>query len=204
MILKILGTVGNLASTYLDGKVEVKKAEAIAKAETRYPTKTRFYKFFSGDGTNDESSDLGGSYGYGKSVYTDNSLIRTILVYSCSKEKDGSYITKLMGITKSAPYIYEGKKYTGYIYHADEFLQKFFDFETTPFRNEDADRIAQKLGFTKRDRSEKGTGTSIAIVGLKNKSHAFFQDLKESAEKYWWKKIVDNDLDIDFINPLFL
>ena len=33
MILKILGTVGNLASTYLDGKVEVKKAEAIAKAE---------------------------------------------------------------------------------------------------------------------------------------------------------------------------
>ena len=164
------------------------------------PTKTRFYKFFSGDGTNDESSDLGGSYGYGKSVYTDNSLIRTILVYSCSKEKDGSYITKLMGITKSAPYIYEGKKYTGYIYHADKFFQDFFDFETTPFRNEDADRIAQKLGFTKRDRSEKGTGTSIAIVGLENKSNEFFKDLKESVEKYWWKKIVDNELDVELIN----
>tara|TARA_R100000742_G_C4215780_1_gene40925 strand:- start:237 stop:647 length:411 start_codon:yes stop_codon:yes gene_type:complete len=40
MILKILGTVGNLAATYLDGKVEgqrsaaeIKKAEAVAKAE---------------------------------------------------------------------------------------------------------------------------------------------------------------------------
>ena len=163
-------------------------------------TLTRFYKFFSADGTNDESSHLGGSYGYGKSVYTDNSLIRTIVVYSCSKEKDGSYITKLMGMTKCAPYISQSKKYSGYIYHADELITDSFDFETIPFRNEDADRIAEKLGFTKRDRSEKGTGTSIAIVGLKNKSDAFFQDLKESAEKYWWKKIVDNDLDIDFIN----
>ena len=105
-----------------------------------------------------------------------------------------------MGITKSAPYSYEGKKYLGYIYHADQFIKKDFDFEVTPYRNEDADRIAEKLGFTKRERSEEGTGTSIAIVGLENKSNEFFKDLKESVEKYWWKKIVDNELNVEIIN----
>ena len=131
--------IGNLNNGIDTSREEVPKGyrhekqshnNANATAEKRYPTKTRFYKFFSGDGTNDESSDLGGSYGYGKSVYTDNSLIRTILVYSCSKEKDGSYITKLMGITKSAPYIYEGKKYTGYIAADDSFI--IFPVDTAP------------------------------------------------------------------------
>ncbi len=163
-------------------------------------TKTRFYKFFSGDGTNDDSSELGGSYGYGKTVYTDNSIIRTIIVYSCSKEANGTYTTKLKGITKSAPYLDKGKKYSGYIYHGNEFVREPFDFKITPFINADADRIAEKLGFTLRDRSENGIGTSIAIIGLENTSNEFFKDLKESVEKYWWKKIIDNDLYVEIIN----
>ena len=184
--------------------IEDYKTWGLTESEKNITNKrlTRFYKFFSGDGTNDESSDLGGSYGYGKTAYTDNSLIRTIIIYSCSKEDDGSYITKLKGITKSAPYFDKGKQYSGYIYHGNEMHVNYedFDFDITPFRNNEADRIAEKLGFKKRDRSDDGTGTSILIVGLENNSDEFFKEVKESVEKYWWKKIVDNELCVDIID----
>ena len=47
---------------------------------------TKFYRFFFGSGDNEDQGGTGGSFGYSKGVYTENSTIRTIVAYSCSKE----------------------------------------------------------------------------------------------------------------------
>ena len=163
---------------------------------------SRFYKFFFDIGGNDLSNDLGGAYGFGKAVYADNSRIRTIVAYSCSKEKNGTFETKLLGITKSPSYRYGDKniRYSGFTYHGgEEILDKEDekDGETIPLYNDEADQIALKLGFNTRERSDEGVGTSIAIVGLRYDSTEFFNNLKESIEIYWWKKIIEGELDVE-------
>ena len=175
--------------------VEDKSTWGLTEDDTNSFTKSRFWKFFFDTGGNEESNDLGGSYGYGKAVYTDNSSIRTIIVYSCSKNNDGNYSTKLMGITKTASYEFDSKPYTGFIYHSKEYLDDIYH----PIRDQEADELAIKLGFKKRECNEIGSGTSIAIIGLKDNPDEFITNLKKSIEMYWWKKLVEKELFVEFI-----
>ncbi len=175
--------------------VEDSNTWGLTEDDTNSFTTSRFWKFFFDTGGNEESNDLGGSYGYGKAVYTDNSSIRTIIVYSCSKNNDGNYSTKLMGITKTASYEFDSKRYTGFIYHSKD----YFDEVYHPIRDKEADELAIKLGFKKRECSEIGSGTSIAIIGLKDNPDEFITNLKKSIEMYWWKKLVEKELFVEFI-----
>ena len=51
-----------------------------------------------------------------------------------------------MGITKTASYEFDSKPYTGFIYHAKEYLNEIYH----PIRDQEADELAIKLGFKKR------------------------------------------------------
>jgi len=66
---------------------------------------TKFYRFFFGSGDNEDQGGTGGSFGYGKGVYTENSTIRTIVAYSCSKE-DGVARKRIFGITRTKKYVF--------------------------------------------------------------------------------------------------
>lgn len=69
-----------------------------------YESESRFYRFFFGAGDNEDQSGSGGSFGYGKAVYTDNSRARTIVAYTCCID-NGKPTKKIFGITRTKKYL---------------------------------------------------------------------------------------------------
>jgi len=161
----------------------------------RFESESRFYRFFFGSGDNEDQSDSGGSFGYGKAVYTDNSKIRTIVAYSCSIE-NGASEKRIYGITRTKRYDYDEKMYSGYIYHG--LVDGSGAEQSQPICGEEADQLANELGFTIRTENE--TGTSIAIVGLDGDPDEFLEKIRFSTENFWWKKITDKQLSVEFID----
>jgi hypothetical protein len=162
----------------------------------KFESESRFYRFFFGSGDNEDQGGSGGSFGYGKAVYTDNSRIRTIVAYSCTME-NGHPQKRIFGITRTKKYDYKGKMYSGYIYHGmiDDVGERK---ESQPICGYEADQLAEELGFKLRKDTE--TGTSIAIVGLDRDPDSFLQEIKLSTEIFWWKKIADRQLAVEFID----
>lgn len=161
----------------------------------QFESESRFYRFFFGSGDNEDQSGSGGSFGYGKAVYTDNSKIRTIVAYSCTIE-NGKPQKRIYGITRTKKYDYDGEMYTGYIYHG--LLDKSGAGQSQPICGDEADGLAQDLGFSVRNDNE--TGTSIAIVGLDRDPDDFLKAIKNATEVFWWKKITDKQLSVEFID----
>jgi len=161
----------------------------------QFESESRFYRFFFGSGDNEDQSGSGGSFGYGKAVYTDNSKIRTIVAYSCTIENGKSH-KRIYGITRTKKYDYDGNMYTGYIYHG--LLDDSGACPSQPICGDEADQLARDLGFSVRDDNE--TGTSIAIVGLDEEPDNFLRIIKNSTEVFWWKKITDKQLSVEFID----
>lgn len=157
---------------------------------------TKFYRFFFGSGDNEDQGGTGGSFGYGKGVYTENSSIRTIVAYSCSEE-NGVAKKRIFGITRTKKYVFNSQKYSGYIYHGIPTEDAKGVKKSEPIEGTDADRLAELLGFSVR--SDNETGTSIAVIGLESDPDEFMDAIKKETEIYWWKKIIDRQLDVEFI-----
>jgi len=154
---------------------------------------SRFVKFFFGSGDNNQNIATGGSFGYGKAMYTTPSIIQTMVAYSCTIE-NGSIRKKLFGITRTPAYNFEGERYMGNIYHG---VNNGPDSELSqPILDDQADELAAKLGFNLRGDTEQGT--SIAVLGLRIEPVGFIKDIKLATSIFWWKKIVDNELSVDF------
>jgi hypothetical protein len=161
-----------------------------------FESDSKFYRFFFGSGDNEDQGGSGGSFGYGKAVYTDNSRIRTIVAYSCTIE-NGQTQKRMFGITRTKKYDYERKMYSGYIYHG-RLAGGAEGTESQPICGDEADKLAHELGFKFREANE--TGTSIAVLGLARNPDDFLLELKKSTEIFWWKKIADRQLTVEFIN----
>ena len=160
-----------------------------------YVEDTKFYRFFFGSGDNEDQGGTGGSFGYGKGVYTENSSIRTIVAYSCSEES-GVARKRIFGITRTKKYVFNSQKYSGYIYHGIPTEDREGGKRSEPIEGADADRLAELLGFNVRRDDEKGT--SIAVLGMDSERDEFLHAVKEETEVYWWKKIADRQLDVEF------
>lgn len=153
---------------------------------------SKFGRFFYGVGDNDESSDSGGSFGYGKAVYTDKSKIRTILAYSCYKDQEGISRKILFGVTRTKSFTFNTKKYPGFIFLCSNEVEHAY--EMSPFRDGEADQLAAELGF--EIRTDEQTGTSVAILAPREIGDRDLDQIKASAENYWWKRIVDGELTV--------
>jgi hypothetical protein len=88
---------------------------------------SKFGRFFYGVGDNDESSDSGGSFGYGKAVYTDKSRIRTIVAYSCYKDQEGNSRKILFGVTRTKSFSFNTKKYPGFIFLCSKEVEQAYE-----------------------------------------------------------------------------
>ena len=163
---------------------------------TNYESESRFYRFFFGAGDNEDQSGSGGSFGYGKAVYTDNSRARTIVAYTCCID-NGKPTKKIFGITRTKKYEFEGKMHPGYIYHG-QLTGNTEGEQSQPIEGDMADQLAEELGF--QIRSDEETGTSIAVFGLEQEPTEFLKKIKLSTELFWWKKICDNQLSVEFID----
>lgn len=137
-----------------------------------------------------ENAERGGSYGYGKSVYSATSDINTIICYSVfepTAETKGSH-ARLMGCAYFASHEHRSASYTGRAWlgvptdRPDVFH---------PLTDGEAHDFAKQLELGVRSREQ--TGLTIAIVG----THFDLNKLREGIEQFWWPKLQDHELDVE-------
>lgn len=138
-----------------------------------------------------EPRGTGGSYGFGKSVFSSNSNIKTIVAYTSYQSPKRETGIRLMGCAFLNKHNYMTDRFTGRAWLG---VKSPDGSIVDPFEGTDASSLAQKLGFELRD--EGKTGTSILIVDCL----IALDELKKSIETYWWPRILENNLDVDLIN----
>jgi hypothetical protein len=152
--------------------------------------------FLVGDAMKAESEeDLGGSYGYGKSVYSSNSATSTIVTFSVFKpdaKSEGSY-ARLLGSTFQKAFTHKGKDFTGRGWFGGKRVE---DDVPDPIADEEALTLAEQLGFQKREKKEYGT--SILLIGTQIAGEEISTDkLREAIETWWWPRYIEDRLDVE-------
>lgn len=134
----------------------------------------------------------GGSYGFGKAVYSGSSDCKTVFFYSSFEptEETGGAHARLMGCAYFKGHHHDGKDFTGRAWWGvpDNGIVK-------PFVDEEAHELAEKLGFQRRDKANKGA--SILVVGC---GKLDMIEIRKAFELYWWPSIVDQTFDIELID----
>lgn len=142
-----------------------------------------------GDGSKArEGKDSGGSYGFGKSVYSANSRIHTIFAYSVIAAEhvaDGIH-SRLMGCS-----YFNAHKHGGTSYSGRAWLGIKDGEDVDPLENDAAHGLAKTLGFSPR--ANQQSGTSILIVDCSVET----EELKRSIEEWWWPRLVEDGLDVE-------
>lgn len=128
----------------------------------------------------------GGSYGYGKAGLVGASSTRTVVAYTCFRERedDPGITRRLIGMTYWGQHQVDGSSFTGF-----SRFGRFEDDWSQPFENDDADRIAQTLGLTVRDPDNlRDLGTTFLLLDPLVEP----QELTTAIERNWWPAITDN------------
>jgi len=159
---------------------------------------SKFHRFLLslGDGGKEhDEHGTGGSYGFGKSVYSSNSGILTIFAYSRTVGEDGEPLSLLFGCGYYRKHKFANGQFTGRAWfgrdetpdhpHAHQIV--------TPMRDEEADAMAGALGFAHRGDKQLGTSVLIvdALVGA--------EGILRGVEDWWWPRILASQLDVRVI-----
>jgi len=162
--------------------------------------KGNYYRllFLIGDAQKAETDDdLGGSYGYGKSVYSSNSSSSTIVTYSVFKptlKTNGNY-ARLLGSTFQKSMVKGDVGYTGRGWFGSSDIEEDVP---GPITNESARDLAQELGFRKRSKTDYGT--SILLIGTDTAGGDLsIERFRQAIETWWWPRILEDRLDIELV-----
>ncbi len=143
------------------------------------------------------STGTGGSYGFGKSVYSSSSAIQTIFAYTRFATDDGTEKTRIFGCGYYASHEHRGKSFSGRAWlgtrkHEDNAGRLVID----PFEGKAADKLADQLGF--EPRPEGDLGTSILIID----ATVNLGLIVVGVEDWWWPRLVANKLDVEISDPV--
>jgi len=134
----------------------------------------------------------GGSYGFGKSVYSSSSAMQTIFAYTRFADLEGKERIRIFGCGYYASHPFQGRDYSGRAWLG---TKKKTDDEgrivVDPLEGAAAERLAEVLGFEAR--GEGDLGTSILIVDA-------VVDLAEvirGVEEWWWPRLIEHRLDVE-------
>jgi hypothetical protein len=158
---------------------------------------SKFYRFLLslGDGGKEhEEHGTGGSYGFGKSVYSSNSGILTIFAYSRTFDGSGEPLSLLFGCGYFRKHKHDGSHFTGRSWFGRDRSTSATSQLVEPLRGGAADEAAIALGFDIRD-AEK-IGTSVLIVDAKVEPG----DILRGVEDWWWPRILSNQLDVRVVD----
>ncbi|ANK87414.1 MULTISPECIES: hypothetical protein [unclassified Rhizobium] len=157
---------------------------------------SKFYRFLLslGDGGKEhDEHGTGGSYGFGKSVYSSNSGILSIFAYSRTVDENGSPLSLLFGCGYYRKHRFNKQHFTGRSWFGQN-LSGMGQQIVDPLRNSAADDMAAELGF--EPRATDDLGTSVLIVD----AMVAPQDILRGVEDWWWPRIVDSQLDVRVID----
>jgi hypothetical protein len=157
-------------------------------------SKSHFFRLLMSLGDDTKASEAegsGGSYGFGKSVYSSNSRIHTIVAYS-------AFNPALSGVTPQNHARLMGCSYFNqHEYRKEEFSGRAWFGRPTkgggaaPFLDSSADELAARLGFKKRAPNEYGTSLMIVDCDVD------CDMLRESIEEWWWPRLLDGETGLD-------
>ena len=141
------------------------------------------------------NGNTGGSYGFGKSVYSSSSAIQTIFAYTRFKDAKNVEHTRIFGCGyfvshdfKKSPY--SGRAWLGMPEKTDAKGRVVVD----PIEGKPADDLAAKLGFTIRKAGEFGTSILIVDAAVDIKA------IERGVEDWWWPRLVEHKLDVKIID----
>lgn len=160
---------------------------------------SKFFRFLLslGDGGKEhDEHGTGGSYGFGKSVYSSNSGILTIFAYSRTVDEKGKPLSLLFGCGYYRKHKHDGKHFTGRAWfgHDTSPGHEHAQQIVVPLRDAAADAMAAKLGFDPR--TNKQLGTSVLIVDAVVDP----ADILRGVEDWWWPRLLANQLDVRVID----
>lgn len=128
-----------------------------------------------------EGGASGGSYGFGKAVYSASSRIAVIFAYSRTHDPNGQPLSLLMGCAYHKAHEFKGQRTSGRgFFGRPEKLDHAIRYDA--FTGEEADRLAAELDMA---RDEGDLGTTIAIVDCP----LSMEDIRRGVERSWWPKI---------------
>lgn len=141
------------------------------------------------------SKGSGGSYGFGKSVYSSSSAIQTIFAYTRFADEKGKEHTRIFGCGYYASHQFNNEGFSGRAWMGSKERTDKNGFRVVdPLEGAAADKLAEKLGFDIRADGE--TGTSILIVD----ADVDLKAIVKGVEDWWWPRLVENRLDVDIID----
>lgn len=138
-------------------------------------------------GYTEKLAGAGGTYGYGKAGLINGSRIRSVVAYTCFRERADAPGTtrRLLGMTYWGQHDIDDVNFTG--------IGSFSagrEGRIEPFENEEADRVANALGFELRQPSNsEQLGTSFLLVD----PTVVPEDLVRAIERFWWPALHEND-----------
>jgi hypothetical protein len=137
----------------------------------------------------------GGSYGFGKSVYSSSSAMQTIFAYTRFKGADDKEATRIFGCGYYASHdigdtSFSGRAWMGTAERPDAKGRMAVD----PLEDTAAEALAANLGFTLRSAGQ--LGTSILVID----SNVNVQSVVHGVEDWWWPRLVENKLDVEIID----
>lgn len=160
--------------------------------------KDHFVKLILRLGSSDKvggSDTSGGSYGFGKTVYSSKSDCRTVIYYSAfpANERSHGHSARLIVASLFQSHVVHDREFDGRAFFGD-IRGEGIDCMAYPLVDEEAHRVAVTLGFERR--SGGHYGTSIGILG----SQVDMLRLREAVETHWWPKLVDHELAVELID----
>lgn len=129
-------------------------------------------------------STAGGAFGFGKSVYSVASAVRTVVYYS--RPADGRP-SRLIAVSLLPGHLLDGQQFLGYALCGR--ISNSSSFPVHPLEGEDADDLAAAIGMTRRTSST--CGTSLMVIDCDYTA----DDLRLALEKWWWPRLVHSGPD---------
>lgn len=139
-----------------------------------------------------ESEGSGGSYGFGKSVYSSNSRIHTIVAYSVFDQKLSGVPernhARLMACSYFNQHEHAGEEFSGRAWFG---RGRHNDAVVAPLLDDEAHQFAGELGFRRRKMEDHGTSLLVVDCDVE------FEILRESIEEWWWPRLLDDEQGLD-------
>ena len=126
----------------------------------------------------------GGSFGYGKSGLIRGSAVRTVVAYTCFRERedDPGVTRRLLGMVYWGQHHCGGRSYRGFA-RLGQAKRPDTPDTIVPFENEKADQIADGLGMPVRNPDSPGQfGTTFLLIDPTVRA----PDLVKAIERSWW------------------
>lgn len=152
----------------------------------------RFYRLLKGVGVEDHSeTSTGGTYGFGKRAYSRPSNANTVAYYSVFDPSIDTEQTHARLIVASLFHTHwvHGIEYSGRAWYGELVSPTVCD----PLVDADAHEFAERLGFDRRGRDDRGT--SIMAFG----SSLDMSELRRGIEENWWPRMVDGSLQCELL-----